>query len=125
MKGHNSTVTEKHFWYGLTDMNKTGTFVWVHGGQSAAKFTELWHHWHSGQPDKPGEEHCIVDYYPDNYGLQDVPCTWKQAFVCQQRQETGKILGDIDIDAVNMVQYSKTVNKKSLNHRKRSCFPPQ
>ncbi|XP_073831778.1 lectin subunit alpha-like [Musca autumnalis] len=74
-----------NLWIGASDLEVSGEknrpFYWSMSGKRMT-----FSNWANKQPDNyKGNEHCVHIYSPYNLKWNDVPCTFKQGFICETR----------------------------------------
>ncbi|GLH13392.1 C-type lectin 37Db [Gryllus bimaculatus] len=67
---------------GFNDMNKEGSYITIFGDPVSAGYAR----WNPGQPDNGGNVEDCGSIYTDTVGLNDLPCSSKVGFICEQRR---------------------------------------
>ncbi|XP_066267339.1 C-type lectin mannose-binding isoform-like [Branchiostoma lanceolatum] len=68
------------FWFGLSDQNDEGEWVWEDG--TPHDITTDWDHWQEGEPNENGGGDDCANYFGS--GWNDAPCSSAYKFICQQ-----------------------------------------
>ncbi|PVD31852.1 hypothetical protein C0Q70_07271 [Pomacea canaliculata] len=66
-------------WIGANDIEVEGHFLWS-DRSPLFKETGLWG---TGQPDNRNNEDCVQVFFSSGIAFNDLPCTWKQEYICQ------------------------------------------
>ncbi|XP_045160094.2 perlucin-like isoform X2 [Mercenaria mercenaria] len=83
LKNHLKDLKEAHYWIGLTDVEKEGTFKW-YGYDVGPSFTD----WNNGQPDNAGGvQNCGVFNYGMAFKWDDASCAAKFKSVCEKKAD--------------------------------------
>ncbi|XP_035786836.1 perlucin-like [Anopheles albimanus] len=79
-----TNTTTEPWWIGGTDLGLEGSFLWISTELPVGHRTG-YTNWYAGEPNNfGGNENCMEIGRRTNVGWIDVPCDWKQKFVCEK-----------------------------------------